>query len=114
MTTLTLYDLLHHPAKNQLGRLVPVGGMSIHPSHHWPTIEDGTEMRRFPAHPIIRWLARWLPVTPYVEMEVTKWRDADPMYDKRSGALYCSHAQADMLRETAPPLGPGDRPRGWP
>ncbi len=70
----------------------------VRPSHYWPRVEDGTETLRFDAHPFIKWLARWLPITPYIEMEVTKYRDADPMHDTRNGILYCSHAQADALR----------------
>ncbi len=94
MSTLTLDDL--HRAAALLGP--PVPRLRVQPSHYWPKVEDGTETLRFEAHPIIKWLARWLPITPYVEMEVTKYRDADPMQVKATGVIYCSHAQADVQR----------------
>jgi hypothetical protein len=75
-----------------------IGGIKIMPSHHWPTVQDGTKTIRFPAHPIIQWLSRWLPITPYVEGIYPKYRDADAIMDHSRGTLFCSYAQADLLR----------------
>ena len=99
MTSTLTYDGLMRDVvriSRELGP--PVARLRVQPSHYWPRVEDGTETLRFEAHPFIKWLARWLPITPYIEMEVTKYRDADPMHDTRNGILYCSHAQADALR----------------
>ena len=97
MTTLTFDDMAR--AGNLFGPLS--SGIQIRPSHYWPKVEDGTETLRFEAHPFIKWLSQWLPIDPYVEMELMKYRDADLMYDKRSGAIYCSYAQADAIRRRA-------------
>ena len=94
MSTLTI-DAIYR-AMDALGP--PVPRVQVCPSHYWPRVKDGTETLRFEAHPIIKWLARWLPITPYVEMEITKYRDADPMQVKATGVIYCSHAQAIALR----------------
>ncbi len=72
----------------------------ILPSHYWPQVEDGIETFRFEAHPIIKWLAKWFPITPYVEMERMKYKDSDPIFDESTGSLLCSYAQADYLRRT--------------
>ena len=102
MTTLTFDDLSRDLCriKKDLNMFSYYSSCAlIKPGHYWPRVEDGVETLRFEAHPFIKWLARRLPVTPYVEMEVTKYRDADPIFDTRSSAIYCSHAQADVLRQ---------------
>ena len=43
------------------------GGLKIYPQANWPRVQDGTRQVRFPAHPLICWLARWLPIKPYIE-----------------------------------------------
>lgn len=68
-------------------------------SAYWPQVEAGAETVRFEAHPFIQWLARWLPITPYIEATYTQYRDADPLLDKARGVLYCSMAHERALRE---------------
>lgn len=75
-----------------------LGGIRIIISHHWPQVEDGTRIVRYEVHPFIKWLARWLPIDPWVEAEHTKYRDGDPIIDKARGILYCSPAQAEQMR----------------
>ena len=74
------------------------GGLRIMASSHWPQVEDGTYRVRFPAHPFIFWLARWLSITPWVEAEYLKFQDADPLMDEACGIVYCSRAQEAYLR----------------
>lgn len=73
-------------------------GLKIVTSPNWPRkrVEDQTV--RFPAHSFVIWLARWFPITPYVEATFPRYRDADPLIDERHGIVYCSPAQADELK----------------
>lgn len=78
--------------------MIPVAAFLIFGQPHWPTVRDGTYVRRFPAHPLVCWLARWLPIDPYVDVEYPRYRDADPLVDARAGIIYCSVAQAETLK----------------
>ncbi len=73
-------------------------GLRIYPYGNWPQVEDGTEIVRYYAHPIIFWLSKWLPIDPYVDAEYTKYKDADALVDKVRGAMYCSHKQYYALK----------------
>lgn len=76
----------------------PFGGMQIIQSHHWPRVPDGVYVRQLTAHPIIHWLARWLPIDPWIDVEVPRFKDADPLIDTRRGVIFCSPAQFAELR----------------
>ena len=69
----------------------------IYPQVNWPRVQCGTYKVRFPAHSLIVWLSRWLPITPYIEGTYTKYRDADPIL--MSGKIFCSYAQYQYLRQ---------------
>lgn len=76
----------------------PFGGMQIIQSHHWPMVPDGFGVKRIAAHPLIHWLARRFPIKPWIEAQVPRFKDADPMIDQRRGVIYCSPAQFAELR----------------
>lgn len=77
-------------------RVVPVG--------MWPKkmVQAGTDTRiiRRDAHPIIRWLARFLPIIPYVEWPVQIPRyievDSDPI--RMENTIYCSPGHAEQIK----------------
>lgn len=84
------------------GRFLPgvgLGSYEVRPNKYWPTVVDGTRPHRVPAHPVICWLARWLPIAPYVEIQVPNVRDADMILDNQIGVIFCSPAQANALRQ---------------
>jgi hypothetical protein len=39
-----------------------------------PPLKKGYVLRRVPAHPFVVWLARWLPIEPYLDVEVPMTR----------------------------------------
>jgi hypothetical protein len=41
-------------------------------------VPGGVDARRFPAHQIVCWLAKWLRIAPYVELEIPRFKKADP------------------------------------
>jgi hypothetical protein len=52
-------------------------GMPIYVDPYFP--QDVTEtVKRIPAHPIIQWLAKWLPIEPWVVITVKTYRDKPP------------------------------------
>ena len=73
-------------------------GLRISPQAHWPRVQDGARQVRFAAHPLICWLARWLPIKPYVEASYPRYRDRDPLII--GDRLFCSFAQYDELKRT--------------
>ena len=75
----------------------PLGGIRIQPFAFWPTVPDGFETKRIPAHPIVKWLARWLPIDPWVEISVPKFKDADAVLDQANNVIHCSYAQEQEL-----------------
>ncbi len=75
-----------------------LAGLHIYPYDPWPQVEDGVEVVRYYAHPIIFWLAKWLPIDPYVDAEYIKYKDADALVDKIGGVMYCSHRQLNALK----------------
>jgi len=77
---------------------IPYAGFRIMATPHWPQVEDGTRTVRFECHPIIRWLARWLPIRPYVEATYINYKDSDMLLDRARGVVYCSLAQENVLR----------------
>ena len=74
--------------------------VKIYATVHWPVEFSHMETRRFEAHSIIKWLARWLPITPYVECYYPVYKDKPAMFDQRTGHVYCSLRQERaMLQE---------------
>lgn len=67
---------------------------------NWPRLPDGIEtVRDYNVHPLVKWLARWLPIKPYVEALRPRFRDRDPMIDERHGIIYRSPRQCGELAE---------------
>ncbi len=81
----------------------PLGGFRIYPNAHHPTEFSHMERQRWRAHPLICWLARYLPINPWVEAEFPRYRDCDPWVEQARGAIYCSLAQAANLRKELSP-----------
>lgn len=82
------------------GVLHPAGDIRIVASPYWPKVPDGVEIKRIPAHPIVHWLARrGLPIDPWVEISVPKFKYADPIVYEKTGTLYCSPAQAREISQ---------------
>jgi hypothetical protein len=83
--------------------MIPPGAINgfkvVVPAYHWPQEQTGVE--RLPAHPLIIWLARWLPLrTWWAERPI--YRDSPMMIDQRRGYIYCSERQyQDLKNETA-------------
>lgn len=75
-------------------------GARILVSRFWPRVRKGNRTIRLRAHPIICWLAHWLPIEPWIDITVPVWADADPVFDARHNVLHCSEAQAAALRQT--------------
>jgi hypothetical protein len=69
-------------------------GVRVVSSEHWPKLR---RPRRMPAHPLIRWLARWLPIEPFVT--VTRIEYADPILHRASNTLYCHNEQREAMIE---------------
>ena len=65
------------------------------PSYPWPREQSSVE--QLPAHPLILWLARWLPLrTWWAERPV--YRDSPMLIDDRRGYIYCSERQYQALQ----------------
>lgn len=82
-------------------------------SSYWPKEFSHMERQRWAAHPIILWLAKWLPIDPYVVSEHPRYNEREPMLNTETGVLYCSQAQEAALRRE---LAPNKDPRvhsGW-
>lgn len=77
------------------GAMGSFGGLRVMTVEHWPKVSDGTT--RLPAHPLILWLARWLPLRTWWA-EVQNYRDSDPIIHEAAGVLYCSPRQYAELR----------------
>ena len=74
------------------------GGLQVVIAHHapWQTKVIGAHI--YWAHPIIQWLARWLPITPYVTLPMTKrWRNA---YRVGNTLYIPPEMKAELLRAT--------------
>ncbi len=78
-------------------RAVLAAGMRVVSSPNWPREPSGTESFKFPAHPIVVWFARWLPITPYVAAEYIKYQDAAMIV--AHGHIFCSERQRRALME---------------
>jgi hypothetical protein len=84
-------------------------GLKIFPQAVWPRVQDGTRQVRFAAHPLICWLARWLPIKAYVEASYPRYRDQDPLIV--GDQVFCSFAQCEELkRAIARRAAFGDQP----
>lgn len=70
-----------------------------------PKIPDGFDERIWPHHPLVVRLDRWFPflgLGTHDVVRVPKFRDPDPLVDRRSGTVYLSASQAtDLRRELA-------------
>jgi hypothetical protein len=58
----------------------------------------GIEVHRVPAHKLFFWLARWLPIRCYVEVERRVFRYANPVIDDERGIIYCAPEQYEIVR----------------
>jgi hypothetical protein len=86
-------------------------GMQIYAQANWPKVQDGVRKVRFPSHPLIIWLSRWLPITPYIEGTYPRFKDADPVI--AGNKIFCSLAQYDYIkRSCARPVTTGS-PTTW-
>ncbi len=72
-------------------------GLKIIVNNYVQQVFSHNETVRFAAHPFIKWLAKFLPITPYVEAEYPRYKDADPLMI--GDALYVSPAQYKTLKE---------------
>jgi hypothetical protein len=63
----------------------------------WEQVVDKTITHRIPAHWFVCWLAKWLPITPYVEIREVTYKDADPYMSDSLGCIWCSPKQRDTL-----------------
>lgn len=93
--TVTLADL--EAAFKKLPAPLPPP-LRVMSSAHWPQEFSHMETMRFPVHPIIKWLARWLPITPHVEASFARYRDCPAMHDTERNVVYCSRAQEQIIR----------------
>jgi hypothetical protein len=76
-----------------------VGSLRVMVVQPWPRVPLGVEAVRLPAHPIIIWLSRWLPIDPFVEIAVPRWRDADMLVDRDRGVVFCSAKQLAAIEQ---------------
>lgn len=65
------------------------------PTYEWPREKSGVE--RLPAHPLILFLARWLPLRTWWA-ERAMYRDSPMLVDDRRGYIYCSARQYQALQ----------------
>lgn len=83
-------------------------GLPVYVQRNWPKVQRGTRAVRFPAHPLILWIARKLGAPQpwfargawswtYQEIRVPNMVDVDPLII--DGALHCSPAQWEVLRQ---------------
>lgn len=80
-----------------MGDVGDLAGLRIVVSHILPQ-ECVVVAKRLPAHPLIQWLARYLMIDPWVEIQAPQWRDKGLWIDRQHGLISCSPAQADALR----------------
>ena len=74
-------------------------GVRIVETHHLPKVFSHMETVRFPAHPFIQWLSKWLLINPYVEATYKRYRDSDAVIDNKQGILYCLPRQARIIEQ---------------
>ncbi len=61
----------------------PTLGMFVVVSDEIPWEEKQVGHNIYWAHPLVRWLSRWLPIKPYVSTPMIKrWRDAFRLNDR--------------------------------
>lgn len=84
-------------------------GARVVVSRNWPQVADGHEIIRRPAHGLVRWFARFLPITPHVEWPRPKFKDA-PLI-AAGGTIHCSARQYRELKDAV--AGLEDSMRGW-
>jgi hypothetical protein len=97
--------------------MIDTGGLRIVVSNHHPRVPDGTEEQRYPANPIVVWLFRAINAVlrtrldPDIVRHIPRYRDADMIFDRRTGTVYCSPQQAHALRATLAAQQQGARAR---
>jgi hypothetical protein len=77
--------------------------MRIEISPHLPDEvinEEWDEVIRYPAHPLIRWLAKFTNVVPYTEITVRRRRYKPAPFYVSNGIVICSPKQAQMISES--------------
>lgn len=72
------------------------GGIRLQINPYPDPVYAGQETMKFQAHPLIKWLARWLPIKPYVEASYPRYRDPDPVM--MGNTVICTAAQARELK----------------
>lgn len=76
-----------------------IGGLRVIIVPDWPReVVDHEAARDYDIHPVVKWLARWFPIRPYVEYQRSIYRDADPQIHKGTSSIFCSPAQAEALK----------------
>lgn len=91
-----------------------LGGIQVQIHEPWPQEPTGRKVaRRFQAHPFIQWLAKWLPIAPYVEGRYPEYRDIAPMMFKGKTVLVCSRRQLEALKREMEPKKDPRVHSGW-
>lgn len=66
----------------------------------WPQEFSHFETIRHKAHPLVCWLAKFLPIDPWVEQKIPRHKDRQPFV--MQGRLFMSIRQADALAAAVP------------
>ena len=103
MSTLTLEALREMREEMKAKQPPMLGGAPFYSGYrfnvvrdHWPQEKSHVETIRVPAHPIVQWLAKFLPIDPWVEMKIQHYRDCSPFIWQ--GTLFLSVRQSDLLK----------------
>ncbi len=83
---------------NELSRgMLPFAGLRIVETHDLPKVFSHTDTVKVPGHPFIMWLATWINFDPYVYAYYKRYKDGDPVMDKKRNIIYMSPGQARLL-----------------
>ncbi|MCK5444983.1 MAG: hypothetical protein KAI73_05120 [Rhodospirillaceae bacterium] len=112
-----MIGLAHHaPVRchSNEGFLMDVFGVKVQVFEPWPQVATGKmRTRQFPVHPVIKWLARWLPITPYIEAKYPEFVDGEPFMLNNKTVLVCSRRQLDALKREMEPKKDPRVHSGW-
>ncbi len=71
--------------------------MKICPSWNWPTHQTRKYTKRYVAHPLIIWLAKFLPIDAWIDCE---WADdKDPIYMRENNTMFMGYRTYERLKE---------------
>lgn len=76
---------------------IPLGGVNVQVSHIIGKHPTRKYKERFEVHPIIKWLARFLPIKPFIEVEYSD--DADPIYFRDFNTLYVGKRTYEIIKQ---------------